>query len=267
MHEPAADRPCRASDVHDDQITVFDREGVRRVDRAATEEYGIPGMVLMENAARGLLIHASEMLDEVPAASHPRRVLILCGSGNNGGDGYALARHLHNHGHEVTLAPIGQPRSGSDAHRNRAICRHMRLMEQPFDEVEHGNGREFDLIVDAIFGTGLDRPVTADAARAIKWINAAARPTLAVDVPSGLDCDTGRPLGVCVQATRTVTFVGLKIGFLGLDAQKLLGEVQVADIGAPREVIERFGRRVRLPRSMRDGERIAETPEAAPRRD
>jgi NAD(P)H-hydrate epimerase len=100
------------------------------------------------------------------------------------------------------------------------------------------------LIVDAIFGTGLDREATGDAARIIEWMNGSKRPILAADVPSGMDCNTGRPLGACVRASRTVTFVGLKPGFLVPDAQKLLGEVVVGDIGAPRELIERFGRRV-----------------------
>jgi NAD(P)H-hydrate epimerase len=82
----------------------------------------------------------------------------------------------------------------------------------------------------------------------IQRINASERPVLAADVPSGMDCDTGRTLGACVRADATVTFVGLKPGFLELDAQKLLGEVVVADIGAPRELLERFGRRVAIPR-------------------
>jgi NAD(P)H-hydrate epimerase len=100
-----------------------------------------------------------------------------------------------------------------------------------------------DLIVDAIFGTGLDRPITGRAADIINWINATGIPVLAADVPSGLDCDTGEILGVAVRAACTVTFVGLKIGFDSPSSRQLLGEVIVADIGAPRELIERFGKR------------------------
>jgi NAD(P)H-hydrate epimerase len=98
--------------------------------------------------------------------------------------------------------------------------------------------------VDAIFGTGLDRPVSGSAARAIEWINAADRPILAVDIPSGLDCNTGRPLGVAVRAVKTVSFVGLKPGFLQASARDLVGEVVVADIGAPIELVRRYGRPV-----------------------
>lgn len=241
-HEPAVSRSS-GDDAVEREIIVFDRQAVRAVDRAAIEEYGIPGILLMENAARGLLAHALKML------APQSRVLIVCGSGNNGGDGYALARHLHNHDVSLLIASLGEPKPQSDAGINRTICDKMSLRQRAFEEVaRETNGREFDLIVDAIFGTGLDRPPAGAAAEAIDWINRAQRPVLAVDVPSGMDCDTGRPLGLCVKATATVTFVGMKAGFLDFEAQKLLGDVVVADIGAPRELIERFGRRIHLPR-------------------
>jgi len=219
---------------------VFDRAGARAVDRAATSEYGIPSMVLMEDAARGLADAAMEML--ASAANPTGEVVIICGAGNNGGDGYALARHLHNRGVAVRLIAMGDPPSDSDAGINRTICARMRL---PIDRIEVLRDPEIvsgcGLIVDAIFGTGLDRPVTGDAANVIEWINTSHRPVLAADIPSGLDCDTGEVLGIAVRATRTVTLVGLKKGFLPYQSQRWLGEVTVADIGAPRELLERFG--------------------------
>ncbi|MHC4415388.1 MAG: NAD(P)H-hydrate epimerase [Planctomycetota bacterium] len=218
---------------------ILDRASVRSVDRAAIEEYGIPGIVLMENAARGLAAAALRMLDDAPG--NPPSVLIVCGSGNNGGDGYALGRHLHNAGVAVALAALGEPKAGSDAATNLAICRKMRLPEIPVQEIPRF---QCDLIVDAIFGTGLDRPVTGTPARVMDWINASGRPVLAVDVPSGLDCDTGRPLGVTVRAARTVTFVARKPGLALPAARELVGEVVVADIGAPVELVRRFGRPV-----------------------
>lgn len=243
-HEPRgttdADDPSRAD------VLVFDRDAVRAVDRAAIDAFGIPGIVLMENAARGLCERALEMLGGVESAPG-RRALIICGAGNNGGDGYALARLLHNHGIEVMIAAIGRPDASSDAGINRSVCEHMRLPMINALDLSEQEPAGFGLVVDAIFGTGLDRPATGDAADAIAWINRAERPVLAVDLPSGMDCNSGQPLGVCVRATVTVTFVGLKTGFLGLDAQTLLGEVAVAGIGAPRDLLERFGRRVRLP--------------------
>ena len=228
---------------------ILNRQAVRELDRAAIEDYAIPGIVLMENAALGLVEHARDMLSS--ETSQPARVLIICGRGNNGGDGYALARHLFNHSVDVTIASLGGPTSPpetqSDAGINKIICRHMNIPEIPPEVSPEtlpeklANQGEFHLIVDAIFGTGLDRPVTGPTAAIIEWINSTGYPVLAADCPSGLDCDTGRPLGCAVRATRTVTFVALKPGFLHPEAKPYTGEVFVAQIGAPVFLIERFG--------------------------
>lgn len=245
-------------------VAVFDRDAVRAVDRLAIDEFGIPGLVLMENAARGVAEQAMRML-----ADHagPPRVLIVCGSGNNGGDGYALARHLHNRAVDVVIAALGQPQPKSDAGVNRVICEKMRLTIIDADQLLRADGTsdsaEYALIVDAIFGTGLDRQVSGAAAELIRWINNSERSVLAVDVPSGLDCDSGLPLGACVRASATVTFVGMKSGFLELAAQKWLGEISVADIGVPRELVERLGRRVQSPRQPDAPERGIEDPTPA----
>jgi NAD(P)H-hydrate epimerase len=225
---------------------IFSRSSIREVDRAAITDYCIPGVVLMENAARGLADHAMTMHSHRTITSP--RVLIVCGPGNNGGDGYAAARHLHNRGVRVTLGIVGEPGPGTDAAMNHTICQRMGLEERPIDQVMREPGApvaaRFDLIIDAIFGTGLDRDVNGLAADTIRWINSSGVPVLAADVPSGMDCETGKPLGVCVKAAATVTFVGLKVGFLEPHAQAWLGEMIVADIGAPRELIERLGRRL-----------------------
>lgn len=231
------------------QTLVLDRKAVREVDRAAIEDYGISGVVLMENAARGLCEHALRMLvgaggrgktgPEKRGIGEPL-ALIVCGSGNNGGDGYALARHLHNAQVGVVLAAIGEPKPGSDAAANRDICRKMALREIGPDALTGFAGA--DLIVDALFGTGLDRPIEGPAAAIINWINSTGKPVLAVDVPSGLDCDTGRPLGVCVRAAATVTFVALKPGFLAPESKEWTGRIDVVDIGVPRELVERLSR-------------------------
>jgi len=237
-YETRVDRPATAAPP---APLVFDRAGVRAVDRAAVEEFGIPSIVLMENAARALCREAIGMLAERGASVAPQ-ALIVCGSGNNGGDGYALARHLHNQGVEALLAPLGDPDAASDAGVNREVCRRMKLREINTARDLSRALAAADLVVDAIFGTGLDRPMSGAAADAINAINAGGKPVLAADLPSGMDCDTGLVLGCCVRATRTVTFVGQKLGFAGLDAQELLGELVVGDIGAPRELLERFGR-------------------------
>ena len=217
---------------------ILDRESVRAVDRAAVEEYGIPGIVLMENAARGLADQALRMLAEAPN-SHPT-ALIVCGSGNNGGDGYALGRHLHNAGVNVVLVHLGEPRAGADAAIHREICQKMGLCEVPLEKI--ATRADADLIVDAIFGTGLDRAVRGPAAQAIEWINGPSAPVLAVDVPSGLDCDTGEVLGTAVRADCTVTFVAKKPGLIKAAAKEYVGKVVVADIGAPIELVQRLGR-------------------------
>jgi NAD(P)H-hydrate epimerase len=214
---------------------VFDREAIRAVDRDAVREYHVPGVVLMENAALGLAAHARRVLARGATA------LVCCGTGNNGGDGYALARHLHNAGVRVVLAPLGRPAPGGDAAVNDAICRAMGI---PRIDRAARDSIAADLLVDAILGTGLDRPVAGDAADWIAWMNSRPCPRLAVDLPSGLDCDAGRPLGSAVRADLTVTFVGLKRGFLAPEARPHLGAIAVVDIGAPVELYLRHGRRL-----------------------
>lgn len=217
---------------------ILDRQSVRAVDAAAVNEFNIPSIVLMENAARGLADQALLMLEDAQAS--PAKVLIICGSGNNGGDGYALGRHIHNAGVKVTLVQLGQVRENTDAATNRNICLNMKLSEITFEDIDSHTSN--DLIVDAIFGTGLDRPVAGLASDVINWINQQKAPVLAVDLPSGLDCDTGKPLGLAVKADCTVTFVARKPGMIAKEAEDYLGKVVVASIGAPIELIKRFGR-------------------------
>ncbi len=217
------------------------REQVREVDRRAMEEYGIPGLVLMENAGRGAADVAQAMLAGVDAP----RVAVLCGKGNNGGDGFVLARHLHNRGYPVELFYTGrldEPGEG-DAAVNRRIARRMGLpieeVLSPEDAKAVGERlRLYDLVVDALLGMGLRGAPREPARSLIEAVNAAGRRVLAVDIPSGLDCDTGEPLGLAVKAERTVTFAANKIGFTRPAAREYCGAVKVADIGAPRELVE-----------------------------
>ena len=225
-----------------DAMRRLTREQVRAIDRLSVERYGIPSIVLMENAARAAADGAWEML-----GVRPGRVLILCGGGNNGGDGLAVARHLHNRGAEIDIGLLVDPaKYKGDALANWNIVRAMGLHMRPFDPtglgrygiVEGGPNKPLALIVDAIFGTGLAQaprdpfPAVADA------VHAAHVPVLAIDVPSGLDCETGQPLGACIKATRTVTFVAEKAGFGIHRAGDWLGQVTVGDIGCPRELID-----------------------------
>jgi NAD(P)H-hydrate epimerase len=240
-------------------LFVFTRRAVREVDRLAAQDYGVPTIVLMENAARHLADVCLDLLEE----HHDPRVLVVCGPGHNGGDGLALARHLHNAGIILAIV-LSAPDRGTapavgaqqdDAAANLQIVRKMglplfaaeaqapvRAIRQAVEEL----GRP-DLVVDALLGTGLDRPVREPLLGLIGAINELHKQGAAVvaaDIPSGLDCDTGEPLGAAVHADVTVSFVGIKAGFTTLSAQAYLGDVVVADIGAPRELVERLGRPV-----------------------
>lgn len=204
------------------------REQARAIDRRAVDEFAMPSLLLMENAGRG----CAELLLRL----NPERglVAILCGPGNNGGDGYVIARQLHNHGWPVVLVPMHGPESlPPDAAVNERIARCMQL---PFAARLPA---EFGWCVDALFGTGLTRALESPFAEAIEALNAAGRPVLAIDVPSGLDCDTGEPLGPCVRASHTATFVAAKRGFANPAAATFTGAVHIIGIGAPRELIDR----------------------------
>jgi hydroxyethylthiazole kinase-like uncharacterized protein yjeF len=200
---------------------------VRDMDRWAIERLGIPGYTLMTRAGEAALDLIVEAWPEA------RRLLVLCGSGNNAGDGYVVARLARAAGLEVTLASLSDPsRLGGDAARAHA------------DFLAHGGqAREFDasllpeadLVVDAMLGTGLDREVRGAYARCIDAVKAAARPVLALDVPSGLHADSGATMGRAVRADRTITFVGLKAGLVLGDGPDLVGMLSFAGLGVPQD--------------------------------
>ncbi len=198
---------------------VLAREAVRGVDRLAVERYGLPSVVLMENAALGLAARAGAMLDELGTG----RVVILAGPGNNGGDGFALARHLVNAGREVLVFAAGDPgRYAGDAATNLGVIRQMGLAIERLDRSSGAEALEYAgvaqvLIVDALLGTGLREAARGVIGDVILQVNRLRQPgvsVLAVDVPSGLDCDTGAPAGggPAVEADATVTFVAAQAG-------------------------------------------------------
>ncbi|HEX4125683.1 MAG TPA: NAD(P)H-hydrate epimerase [Tepidisphaeraceae bacterium] len=217
------------------------RDQVRRLDRSASEEYCIPGIVLMENAALAAADVASAMLSE--SGPTPGDVLILCGGGNNGGDGLAVARHLHNRGHRIQLAlTIDPAKYHGDALTNYRITQAMHLPSVPADSplpVAIAMSKAH-LIIDAIFGTGLSAAPRPPFDQIADAVAKSGRPVLAIDIPSGLDCDTGKPLGPCIAAAQTITFVAEKKGFAVPEAQHYLGKVTVAGIGCPPELIQRI---------------------------
>ena len=208
------------------------RDQVRQIDRLAAEKFKIPGVVLMENAARAAADVAMDML-----GSKPGQALTLCGGGNNGGDGLAVARHLHNRGVALQILLAADP----GKYQNEALINYqiVTAMGLPCQRLNAADLKQYrpSLIIDAIFGTGLTEPPRPPFAQIVEAVASLKTPVLAIDIPSGLDCDTGQPLGPTIKATRTITFVAEKTGFARDSAKEYLGQVTVGDIGCPKELI------------------------------
>jgi len=250
------------------------REQVRAVDRLAIKELGIPGVVLMENAGRNAVEIILRFVKE--RGGKPGSALIYCGGGNNGGDGYVIARHLHNQGVAVQILahkPIAD--LTGDAAIHARVCERMGLpvfaspAQAASAAVSNALNPHPSLLIDALLGTGFTGGLRPDILNLIQHINAQRDQTnphhpqpviVAIDIPSGLDCDTGqppppaRPPGIppanpsaprqsmlrhAVVADLTVTFVAPKLGFTQPAAWPYIGKFEVADIGVPPELIER----------------------------
>jgi len=221
------------------------RREVRELDRLAIQEYGVAGVVLMENAGA----NSARLLQ---AHGIPGPVAIACGRGNNGGDGFVMARHLDAAGHQVRLllAAAAESHSG-DAAINLRIAERAGLTIVCLANADETAWRRelagAAWLVDALLGTGAEGPPRGAIATAIKAMNAErsagtepqAR-VLAVDLPSGLDADTGEVPGVCVRADMTATFVAEKAGFANPAAAFFTGSVHVLGIGAPKSLLRRF---------------------------
>ena len=217
------------------------RSQVREVDRRAIAEYGMSGLVLMENAGRGCVDVLCRLGCRGPVA-------IVCGKGNNAGDGFVMARHLDLRGIAVKVLLLGSPGElAGDAAANYAILAKSGAVIVDLSggldagrfEAELAGG---EWIVDALLGTGASSPPRPPLDEAIRRINGASAKRLAVDLPSGLDCDSGVAAEPTIRADVTCTFVGRKIGFDRPAAAACLGQVHVIDIGAPRRLVEEIAR-------------------------
>jgi NAD(P)H-hydrate epimerase len=219
-------------------MRILSAESMREVDRTAIEELGIPSMVLMENAAIGVVDAIGEIYGEAESAA------IFCGPGNNGGDGLAIARHLAVRGYEVRVFLMTAHRGlRGDAEVQLGICRRQGLNIQ--DIASEGDlvealeiAREVDVIVDALFGTGLVRPLDGLYAELVEELNDLPVPRVAVDLPSGLNGSRSVPLGPHVQADLTVTFAAPKMAHVFPPASEAVGELIVADLGIPPELVD-----------------------------
>lgn len=220
-------------------------EEMRRMDRMAIEEFGIPGLVLMENAGR----QAANILLETFAGRASLDVGVAAGRGNNGGDGFVIARVLASRGCSVTVYVLSsRERITADALKNLVLIEAMDIdILWITSEVEliraETRMSAHDVLVDALLGTGLNQEVRGLYRMGIDILNRSKKPIVSVDLPSGLDADTGNPLGCCVQAHTTVTFAFPKIGHLLLPGSQYTGHLHIVDIGIPPVVVDRVAPR------------------------
>ncbi len=212
------------------------RDEVRSVDRIAIERYGMSGLVLMENAGRG----AAEQIERYAPEG---LVQIVCGTGNNGGDGFVIARHLQLDGRNVAITVIGSPdKLSADAKANMQILQQAKFpiafVTDPTPKQLEQTFASSAVIVDALLGTGSSGPPRENIARVIRAANACPARKIAIDIPTGLDCDTGIAAEPCFIADLTITFVSRKVGFDHPHAQPYLGKVLVQGIGVPLALLQ-----------------------------
>lgn len=199
-------------------------EEMGRADQAAIES-GIPGLELMERAGRAIAEAAARIAGRRP-------ILVLCGPGNNGGDGYVAARYLRNRGHNICVSALGDPaRLSGDAATN------FKRWHGETESLSVGQLSENSVIVDALFGAGLARPIEGVAAEVIERARTMNLTSIAVDLPSGVNGNTGEEMGIALPARETVTFFRKKPGHLLYPGRKLCGPVTVVDIGIPTDVL------------------------------
>ncbi len=221
---------------------------IKEMDRMTIHEIGIPGAVLMENAARGAARTFLEHFDPPERSG----VLVICGPGNNGGDGYVAARYLSQAGLQVKVIVTGESRKISgEALSNLQIIRRMGM---DIREAPDPDGwkkvrrylKECDYVIDAILGTGLNSPVRGYYGQVIKEINRASKPVMAIDIPSGLNADTGMVMGAAVRADLTVTFGYPKLGQVLFPGVDMVGRLVRIDIGIPDMVSARVRSQCRI---------------------
>lgn len=226
------------SELGQEVFPVVSCEEMRELDRRATEEFGISVEILMENAGRAVAEESMKFLETAPY-SKPWKILVFCGGGNNGGDGLVAARILKQKGIEVKIIFLKPTKSlhgvsllNFEKIKNETgACLDLPKIEQIEKELANAH-----LLIDALLGTGSKGEVTGLFQETIQKINSSGKSVIAVDVPSGLDADSGQQNGTCIRAHLTVTMAAMKKGFL--EAKEWTGKVIVADIGYPQELIQ-----------------------------
>ncbi|MCL2251905.1 MAG: NAD(P)H-hydrate dehydratase [Treponema sp.] len=219
--------------------TVTSRQ-MQKIEQTAIEELGIPSIILMENAAICTVKHCLKALENI---TNPKAV-VVAGTGNNGGDGFAIARLLHLKGVQTCVLLTGEIQDGkkSDAFTNFQIVSKLNI---PLITVNDNNNsidinfNDYDLVIDAIFGTGLARNTEGIAYNIIEKMNRDAKYIISVDIPSGIHSDTGRIMGNAVKAKETVTFAFPKTGLYLYPGAEYAGKIHIEDIGIPHALLEK----------------------------
>ncbi len=213
---------------------------IQKLDTMAIGKYHVPSIVLMENAGKAVAVEAVRLLKKIPRP----HCTVVCGLGNNAGDGLVAARHLFNAGVQVNVFLAGSPEKlKNDAAANYRILVNCGYRIKPVQKITAAFKNELkrtDLIVDAIFGVGLNRTVDNPFACVIEALNGSGQKILSVDIPSGLDGTDGFIYGTCVKAYKTITFSCLKKGLVKKDGPKYAGWIEVADIGIPRRLFSKI---------------------------
>ncbi|MCH9757079.1 MAG: NAD(P)H-hydrate epimerase [Gammaproteobacteria bacterium] len=217
---------------------ILSRNQAKALDKLAMEDYGIPGIVLMENAGRGIV-------DRFLMYQPHGNITICCGKGNNGGDGFVVARYLSEAHYQVHILLFADPSEiTGDAKINYDIIVKLgvpiTIVSEEKTQAMMPVLTDADWIIDALFGTGLQGVVQAPFDEVIRLINHANKKVLSIDIPSGLDCDTGKPLGVAIKAHVTVSMVGFKKGFCNVESKTYLGKIDTVDIGIPNILIQEY---------------------------
>ncbi|MFW5867509.1 MAG: NAD(P)H-hydrate dehydratase [Armatimonadota bacterium] len=210
---------------------------MREMDRRTIEDWGLPGPVLMENAGRSVTAICEDLLEQLP----PGPVVVVAGKGNNGGDGFVVARWLHWAGHEVEvclLAALGELEGHAAINANFADRMGVPIHENADRETLDARLEDATLIVDGVLGTGISGEVRGSAREAITAINAADAPVVSVDIASGVDADSGAILGDAVWAHSTVTFALAKVGMYQYPGHERCGQIVIAPIGMGRELTQ-----------------------------
>ncbi|MBI4358184.1 MAG: NAD(P)H-hydrate epimerase [Candidatus Omnitrophica bacterium] len=229
--------PLITSEVHSAiSMLVLNSKQIKRLDEVASKVYGISTLILMENAGREIARLADKILRK------GKKILVVCGTGNNGGDGFVAARHLSNMGHSVRVVLVGSAKKlKSDPQINFVILKKMKI---PVLELKGRSYRfqslvqQSKIIIDAMFGIGLSRPVSGIYFDVISELNRSGRRILSIDIPSGIDSDSGKVLGIAVKAHATGTLAAMKPGLILADGRKHSGKIKVLDISIPRSLLK-----------------------------